>query len=51
MEQKSDLAVLFVKRAEINLEMQDLSSALRDLQIAIEKDPCYAKVFTSKRRK
>lgn len=35
---------MLVKRAEINLEMEDFSSALKDLQTAIEKDPTYVKV-------
>lgn len=42
--QHRELATLLVKRAEINLEMEDFSSALKDLQTAIEKDPTYVKV-------
>jgi hypothetical protein len=40
------LAVTYVKRAEVNLDLNDIPSALQDLSTAIEKDPTYARVRT-----
>lgn len=40
----AELAVTYVKRAEINLDLNDIANALQDIKTAIEKDPDYARV-------
>lgn len=47
--QQRELVILLVKRAELNLQMQDIEAALKDLQTAIEKDPTYVKVRKERR--
>jgi hypothetical protein len=44
-----ELALILVKKAELLIDTKDLDGALKDLQLAIEKDPSYARVRLASR--